>query len=91
MALTLEDVDRRVTALELAHSAGSENVITRIEREVKALPSIVADMIAESERRTRAEAQRLADRISASERRMIDLLSDRFDAVMIALDRPKSP
>jgi hypothetical protein len=39
-----------------------------------------ADIVAASEKR-------LADRVTASERRMIDILNERFDAVMVALDR----
>lgn len=67
---TLEDLDRRVTALEKAQSA------------VDAIIPAIAGMISESERRT-------ADRVSASERRIIDVVNDKFDAVMVALDRLK--
>ncbi len=130
MAVTVEDLDRRVTALERA--AETEKNIVRA----------VSEVVAESERRMRAEmsglekglraemsglraemsglekglraemsglraemsglekglraemkaeAQRLTDRISASERRMIDTLNDRFDAVMVAIDRRHNP
>ena len=44
----------------------------------------VAEVVAESEKR-------LADRASATERRFTDLLNERFDAVMAALDRLKNP
>jgi predicted nucleic acid-binding Zn-ribbon protein len=94
MALTLEDLDRRVTALEKA-----------AERE-KAIERAVAEIVSESEQRVRAEmsdlradvsglraemkaeSQRLTERVSHSERRMVDILNDRFDQLMAALDRP---
>jgi predicted component of type VI protein secretion system len=90
MALTLEDLDRRVTALEKG-----------AERE-KAIERAVAEIVSESEQRVRrempllrtemkAESQRLTERASASERRMVDILNDRFDQVMAALDRPSKP
>jgi hypothetical protein len=114
MAPTLEDLDRRVTALELAQSARSENAVARLEQKMDAFPHVVAETIAElrgemgakiaasedrlrgaisvsvdaSEKRMRAE---LRDRIGASEGRIVDTLNDRFDAVMTALERPKSP
>jgi hypothetical protein len=102
MTATLEDLDRRVTALERA-----------AERE-QTLERAVAEVVSESERRVRAEMSklrgemselrtelreemselraetaRLANVMSASERRFVDLLNDRFDQVMTALDRPK--
>jgi hypothetical protein len=95
MALTLEDLDRRVAALEKA--AGSEKNVVRA----------VAEMVDESEKRVRAEmselraemsglrvemkaeTHRLTDVVSAAERRMVDTLNDRFDKVMVALDRLK--
>jgi predicted component of type VI protein secretion system len=87
MALTLEDLDRRVTALEKG-----------AERE-KTIERAVAEIVSESEQRVRAEmselraemkveTERLAERVSSSERRMVDILNDRFDQVMAALDRP---
>lgn len=108
MAVTLEDLDRRVTALEKGAERG-----TTIER-------AVAEIVAESEQRVRAElsklrgemsdlrtemkaemsdlraemkgeSQRLTERVSSSERRMVDILNDRFDQVMAALDRPSRP
>jgi predicted nucleic acid-binding Zn-ribbon protein len=97
MALTLEDLDRRVTALEKA-----------AERE-KAIERAVAEIVSESEQRVRAdmsdlrvemkdlraemraESQRLTERVSSSERRMVDILNDRFDRVMAALERPNKP
>jgi hypothetical protein len=101
MALTLEDLDRRVTALE----RGAERE-TAIER-------AVAEIVSESEQRVRAEMSKLranmselrvemkadmsrlreslTERVSRSERRMADILNDRFDQVMAALDRPNKP
>jgi hypothetical protein len=95
---TLEELDRRVTALEKA--AQREQTLERA----------VAEIVSESERRLLAEVstlrtelrvemkiteQRLETRVSeevrASERRMVDLLNDRFDAVMTALDRRHNP
>jgi hypothetical protein len=87
MALTLEDLDRRVTALEKA-----------AERE-KAIERAVAEIVSESEQRVRAdmsdlrvemkdlraemraESQRLTERVSSS----------RFDRVMAALERRNKP
>jgi predicted component of type VI protein secretion system len=87
MALTLEHLDRRVTGLEKG-----------AERE-KTIERAVAEIVSESEQRVRAEmselraevkaeTERLAERVSSSERRMVDILNDRFDQVMAALDRP---
>jgi hypothetical protein len=90
MAQALEDLDRRVTALESAQPAGSENVLMRIEQKVDAFHHVAAELIAESEQRTRAEIGRLDDRIGATERLFTDLLNERFDAVMAALDGLKT-
>jgi hypothetical protein len=105
MALTLEDLDRRVTALE--NGAEREHAIVRA----------VAEIVSESEQRVRAEMtelraemkadmselragmkadmselrEGLTERVSRSERRMVDILNDRFDQVMTALDRPNKP
>ncbi len=89
MAPTLENLDRRVTALELAQSARSENVLARIEQKVDALHRVTAELIVESEQRTRAEIGRLDDRIGAAERRMVDTLNDKLDLVLAKLDKPK--
>jgi uncharacterized coiled-coil protein SlyX len=78
MALTLEDLDRRVTALE--RGAERERTIVRA----------VAEIVSESEQRMRAEMKALTERVSRSERRMVDTLNDRFDQVMAALDRHES-
>ncbi|HEY1244461.1 MAG TPA: hypothetical protein VGF29_06465 [Hyphomicrobiaceae bacterium] len=90
MALTLEDLDRRVTALEKGAERG------------KTIERAVAEIVSESEQRVRAdmsglraemkaESQRLTERVSRSERRMVDILNDRFDQLMTALDRPNKP
>jgi hypothetical protein len=90
MALTLEDHERRIAALELTQSATGD-ALTRLDRKVDrltarvdALHHVTAELIAESE-------QRLSDRISSSECRFTDLLNERFDAVMVALDRVANP
>jgi phosphoglycerate-specific signal transduction histidine kinase len=82
MATTLDDLDRRVTVLELAQSAKGENAVARIEQKVDAMHRVIA----ESEQRTdvkiehlradlRATEQRLDDRISAAEQRLDDRIS----------------
>jgi hypothetical protein len=63
MAPTLEDLDRRVTALELAQPARGENAIARIEQKVDALHRVTAELIAESE-------QRMGAKVTESELRM---------------------
>jgi hypothetical protein len=119
MALTLEDHERRIAALELSQSATGD-ALTRLDRKVDrvtarvdALYHVTAELIAESERRTKAEIerlsvrigefeqrvsdrigefeQRLTDRIGAAERRFTDILNERFDTVMVALDRFANP
>jgi hypothetical protein len=93
MALTLEGLDRRVTALEKA--AETEKNIVRA----------VSEIVSESEKRVRAQMSgmkeqmadmkadigRLADRIGATERRFTDLLNERFDAILVAIDRRHNP
>jgi hypothetical protein len=74
MAPTLEDLDRRVTVLELAQSAKGENAIARIEQKVDAFYRVTAELIAESEQRmgtriTESEL-RLGARITESEQRV---------------------
>src|SRR5688572_17188013 len=101
MALTLEDLDRRVTVLEKG-----------AERE-KTIKRAISEIVSKSEQRVRAEMSKLwvgmsdlraemselreemselreglTERVSRSERRMVDILNDRFDQVMAALDRP---
>jgi hypothetical protein len=90
MALTLEDHERRISALEMSQSAAGD-AFTRLDRKVDrltarvdALHHVTAELIAESE-------QRLSDRIISTERRFVDLLNERFDAVMVALDRFTNP
>jgi hypothetical protein len=103
MPSIVEDLDRRVTALELAQSARGENATARLEQKVEAFPRAVAELIAEkiaeSEDRLKevistsvqASELRMRDTVSASERRMVDILNERFDAVMTALDRRQRP
>jgi hypothetical protein len=83
MALTLEDLDRRVTALEQAESARSENAVARLEQKVDAFPRVMAEVITESERRTVGKIaeceERLREAISisvhASEQRMREVIT----------------
>jgi hypothetical protein len=119
MALTLEDLDSRVTALE--KGAEREKTIERAvaeivsesEQRVRAeMSKLRADMsdlsagmkadmsglraemkadMSELRAEMKAESQRLTERVSGSERRMVDILNDRFDQVMAALDRPNKP
>ena len=74
MALTLEDLDRRLSVLELAQSARGENMILRLEQQVNVLPRVVAGMIAESEKRIMAgvknSVMRLVETVRANERRI---------------------
>jgi hypothetical protein len=83
---SLEDLDRRVTALE------------RKAEHDRSVERAVAEIVAESERRMLGEMkhirehvtaaeQRMANRAEAAERRMVDILNERFDAVMTAIDR----
>jgi hypothetical protein len=108
MALTLEDLDRRVTALEKGAERESTveravaEIVSESEQRVRAemsklradMSDFRTDMSADmSELRTemKAESERLTERVSRSERRMVDILNDRFDQVMAALDRPNKP
>jgi hypothetical protein len=109
MSPTLEDLDRRVTALELAQSARGDNAIAWVEQKVDALHRVIAELIAETEQRLEAKIaaseqrlggritkielriDRLDDRIGAAEKRFVDVLNERFDAVMVALDRVHNP
>jgi hypothetical protein len=101
MALTLEDHERRISALELAQSAGGDALIRldrkvdRLTARVDALHHVTAELIAESERRMTdrivAFEENLSDRIVSTERRFVDLLNERFDEVMVALDRFTNP
>jgi hypothetical protein len=72
MPLTLEDLDRRVTALE------------KVADREKSVERAVSEIVCESE-------QRLDDRIGAAEQRFTDLLNERFDQVMAALDKLHNP
>lgn len=109
MSPTLEDLDHRVTALELAQSARGENALVRVEQKVDALHRVTAKLIAETEQRLEVKIaaseqrtgasikeielgvgeriERLDDRIGVTEKRFVDVLNERFDAVMVALDR----
>jgi hypothetical protein len=78
MALTLEDLDRRVSALELAQSARSENAIARLEQKVDAFPRVMAEMIAGSE-------QRMGARIAESEERFGGKIAETEDRLRGAI------
>jgi len=101
---TLEDLDRRVTALELglAQSAKTENALGRLDQKVDAMHRVIAESdartgekLADLQADLRATQQRLETRISeevrGAERRMVDTLNERFDGVMAALDRFANP
>jgi hypothetical protein len=74
VALTLEDHDHRIAALEAAQSARSEHVLVRIEQKVDALHRVTVELIAESEQRMRAEITeselRMGARITEADQRM---------------------
>jgi hypothetical protein len=80
---TIEDLERRVIALEKA-----------AERD-KSVERAAAEVVAESEKRLTAQITgaetRLTDRVNSAERRMVDILNARFDEVLAALDRPRDP
>jgi hypothetical protein len=98
---TLE-VARSATSDALARL---DRKVDRVAARVDALHHTTAELIAESEQRLRGEmtdlkaetAQlrteiaRVDHRVGASERRVIDILNERFDAVMVALDRLANP
>ena len=80
--------------------------VDRLTARVDALHHVTAELIAESNQATAkliAESeqllidrigtieQRLTDRIGTTERRFTDLLNERFDAVIVALDRFANP
>ena len=81
MALTLKDLDRRVTALELAQSARGENAVARLEQKVDAFPRVVAEMIAEkiaeSEDRLRGA---ISTSVDASEDRLREAIGTSVNA-----------
>jgi hypothetical protein len=90
MTTTIEDLDRRVSALEAA--AETEKNIIRA----------VSEIVSEAEHRTKVditqlriemkvETQRLDDRIGGVEKRFTDLLNDRFDKLMEKLDGLHNP
>jgi hypothetical protein len=59
-------------------------VLERAAERDQSVERAVAEIVAESEKR-------LTDKVTASERRMVDILNERFDAVMAALDRKNDP
>jgi hypothetical protein len=91
MPLTLEDLDRRVTALELAQSARGANAIARLEQKVDAFPRVMAEMIAESEQRMGAKIVESEDRlrgtISTSLEESEDRLREAFGTSIDASER----
>ena len=101
MALTLEDLDRRVTALEkgVEREKTIERAVAeivseserRLETRIKEFELRMGARITEVERRLGERIDSLDDRIGATERRFVDLLNERFDAVMVALDRLQNP
>jgi hypothetical protein len=63
----------------------------RLEANIAASEQRMGARITEVELRLGERIDRLDDRIGATERRFVDLLNERFDAVMVALDRLQSP
>lgn len=85
MALTLEDLDRRVTALELAQSARSENALARLEQKVDAFPRVMAEMIAESEQRMGVKIAESEDRLREAISISVDASEQRMREVMVTV------
>jgi hypothetical protein len=100
---SLEDLERRVSALERGaeRDRSVERAVAVIVAESEVRLNIKIDGVEKKltekidglEKRVsdRIEAveQRMTARVESSERRMVDILNERFDAVMDALDRPK--
>jgi hypothetical protein len=63
--ITLEGLDRRVTALELGQSVRGENALVRIEQKVDALYRVTAELIAESELRVGEKVKECEVRMGA--------------------------
>jgi hypothetical protein len=83
MPLTLEDLDRRVSALELAQSARSENALARLEQKVDAFPRVVAEMMSGLRVEVGATEHRLEAKIAECEGRLeakIAECEDRLEA-----------
>jgi hypothetical protein len=87
----LARLDRKVDALDHKVDA-MHRVIAESEQRLRTQISTSIDV---SEKRMReaisAIEKRMREAINATERRFVDLLNDRFDQVMAALDRPRSP
>jgi DNA anti-recombination protein RmuC len=70
----------RLNAVEQRLTAKVEAAEQRMAQRVEEAEQRMAQRVEESE-------QRMATRAEAAERRMIDILNERFDAVMTAIDR----
>jgi hypothetical protein len=80
-------VDRLAEKVDAMHRVIAESEV-RLRTE---LGGKIADVELRLGGKIAAVEQRLGDRIGATERRFVDLLNERFDAVMIALDRLQNP
>jgi hypothetical protein len=76
-------VDRLAEKVDAMHGVIAESEV-RLRTEIAAVEQRLEGKIA-------AVEQRIGDRIGATERRFVDLLNERFDAVMVALDRFQNP
>jgi len=85
MALTLEDLDRRVYALELAQSARSENALAPLEQKVDAFPRVVAEMMSGLRMEAGATERRLEANIAESERRLEARIAETEDRLLGAI------
>jgi hypothetical protein len=83
MAVTLEDLDRRVTALEKAGET-EKNI-------VRAVSEIVAESETRMGKRITESEERMKDWVSASERRTVGAMNDFEQRIMAALDRLQNP
>jgi predicted nucleic acid-binding Zn-ribbon protein len=84
------NVDRLTEKVDAMHRVIAESEV-RLRTELNDRISGVEIRISGVENRISGAEQRLGDRIGATERRFVDLLNERFDAVMAALDRLHNP
>lgn len=94
MTASLEDHERRIAALERA-AERDRNVERAVAEIVAVSEKRVTDKMKALEqrmgRRMEATEQRLTNRVDAAERRMVDVVNERFDKVMEALDSLSNP
>jgi len=83
-------VDRLTARVDALHHVTAE-LIAESEQRTKAEIERLSEEIERLSDRINATEQRLSDRIGATEQRFTDVLNERFDAVMVALDRFTNP